>query len=230
MKKNTTQADFWYAVQNTTVVIPPKKTIETFGNTIIQYHLISELMDIPGKVRIREGRLQAFKPLIIVPDPSHVQTDLEGFGEQAKAYMEWLKQNAENLRLLQYGYTLKQEAFSEQVVTDSVKNVVDRVSQEVKSANNPFDAVVVGVDEPWDVCLVRLFWLITVKSAPENIREFEKERELELRDGIPMEVRREVEQAFAAAEQDSRLVKALGELLQKRGVFDHYQDRFFRLV
>ena len=127
--------------------------------------------------------------MIIVPDPSQVQTDLEGFGEQAKAYMEWLKQNAENLRLLQYGYTLKQEAFSEQVVTDSVKNVVDRVSQEVKSANNPFDAVVLGVDEPWDVCLIRLFWLMTVKSAPENIREFEKERELELRDGIPMEIR-----------------------------------------
>ena len=45
-----------------------------------------------------------------------------------------------------------------------------------------------------------------------------------------IEIDQEVEDAFAAAEKDSSLVKELGILLQKRNVFSIYEDRFFSLI
>ncbi|MBP5322153.1 MAG: hypothetical protein J6334_14350, partial [Kiritimatiellae bacterium] len=145
MRRKTTQFDFWYAVNNTKIVQPPRRHLETFGNTIINYRLISELMDGVGKVRIREGRMQALKPQIILPS-NYANLALEGFGEEAHKYMEWLKEHEDTVRILRYGYTLKQEAFSEQVVSDSVEAVLARVREDSTVKEDPFSAVVQGVD------------------------------------------------------------------------------------
>lgn len=229
MKKKPTQFDFWYAVNNTKIVQPPRRHLETFGNTIINYRLISELMDGVGKVRIREGRMQALKPQIILPS-SYANLALEGFGEEAHKYMEWLKEHEDTVRILRYGYTLKQEAFSEQVVSDSVDAVLARVQSDNAVKEDPFSAVVQGVDDPWDVCLVRLFWTVIRNSASANIREMNERHLFEMQDGVPQAVRDEIETAFESATRDPALIKPLGKLLQDHGVFELYQDRFFNLV
>ena len=229
MSKRPTQFDFWLAVTNTEIVVPPKRHLETFGNTIINYHLVSELMDSIGKVRVREGRMQALRPQIITPS-SYSSTITEGFGEQAKQYLEWLKEHEDNVRILRYGYTLKQEAFSEQVLSDTPEAVLERVKDEVAHTKDPFAAVVKGVDDPWDVCLVRLFWTVIQNSAQANIRELHERRMFDQQDGLPAALREEIEKGFLAAAKDAGRIKALGKLLQEKGVFEHYQDRFFNLV
>jgi hypothetical protein len=229
MSKRPTQFDFWFAVNNTEIVMPPKRHLETFGNTIINYYLVSELMDAVGKVRVREGRMQALRPQIITPS-AYASTQLEGFGEQAQQYLEWLKEHEDNVRILRYGYTLKQEAFSEQVLTESPEAVLERVKRGAESKNDPFAAVVKGVDDPWDVCLVRLFWTVIQNSAQANIRELHERRMFELQDGLPTGLREEIEKGFQAAAKDANLIKSLGKLLQDHGLFEQYQDRFFNLV
>mgnify|MGYP003586009002 FL=1 len=229
MTKRPTQFDFWFAVNNTEIVVPPKRHLETFGNTMINYYLVSELMDSIGKVRVREGRMQALRPQIITP-ASYSSLMLEGFGEQAQQYLEWLKEHEDTVRILRYGYTLKQEAFSEQVLTDTLDAVLERVKADVAGKKDPFAAVVKGVDDPWDVCLVRLFWTVIQNSAQANIREMHERHLFEMQDGIPAGLRDEIEKAFAAAAKDPSLIKALGKLLQDHGLFERYQDRFFNLV
>jgi hypothetical protein len=229
MSRKTTHFDFWYAVNNTELLVLPTRHLETFGNTLINYTLVSELMDSVGQVRVREGRMQAMRPQIITPE-AYSRMVLEGFGEQAEQYLEWLREHEDQVRVLRYGYTLKQEAFSEQVVTDSLENVLGRVKESAASRNDPFCAVIKGVDTPWDVCLIRLFWQTVQNSAQANIRELSERHLFEKRDGIPMAVRQEIDTAFAAAEKDATRVKVLGKLLQDKGVFEHYQDRFFSLV
>ena len=229
MSKAPTPFDFWYAVNNTEIVLAPRRHIETFGNTLINYYLVSELMDSVTQVRIREGRMQAMRPQIVTPS-AYSNMLLEGFGEQAEKYLEWLKEHEDHVRILRYGYTLKQEAFSEQVVTDTVDAVVERVKTDVAGKTDPFSAVVKGVDNPWDVCLVRLFWQVIQNSAQANFREMAARKLFELQDGMPAAIREEIEQAFQAATRDRNLVKPLGKLLQKHGVFDQFQDRFFALV
>ena len=229
MSKKPTQFDFWFAVNNTEIVVPPKRHIETFGNTIINYHMVSELMDSVGKVRVREGRMQALRPQIITPS-SYSTMMLEGFGEQAQQYLEWLKEHEDTVRILRYGYTLKQEAFSEQVLTDTAEAVLERVKSEQAAKKDPFAAVIKGVDDPWDVCLVRLFWTVIQNSAQANIRELHERRMFDLQDGLPAGVRDEIEKGFLAAARDASLIKPLGKMLQEKGLFEHYQDRFFNLV
>ena len=155
---------------------------------------------------------------------------MDGFGAEARKYLDFLKENRDNIRILQYGYQLRQEAFSEQVVTDSLDAVTARVVKEVEDTEDNFAAVIQGVDEPWDVSLVHFFWLHVNASAPINVREFEAARRQEMAESTPRAVRDEVEAAFAKAQKNPALVHELGALLQRKGVFDRYQDRFFKLV
>lgn len=164
--------DYWYAVKKTRVLLSPRKHLETFGNTLVQYHLISELDDYPGKVRVREGKLEACKPLVITPNFSEIET--EGFGEEAKAYLEHLKQHEPNLKILRYGYRLKSDNFTESIVTDSLLNVTERVLAQVKESNDPFSAVLQGVDEPWDIALVELWRREVETSAQSNIEDLQR--------------------------------------------------------
>ena len=128
--------DRWYAARKARILVSPSHHLETFGNTLVNYHLISELDDYPGKIRIREGRLEAHQPLVIAPTFSEVSTD--GFSDEARAYVEWLKMNEENLRILRYGYCLKTDNFSEQIVTDSLAAVTERVKEEVRASRDEF--------------------------------------------------------------------------------------------
>jgi hypothetical protein len=221
--------DFWYAVNNTDIVLMPGRHLETFGSTVLNYRLISEMMDTVNHVRIREGRIQAHQPHIITPE-AYSETILEGFGEQAEQYVNWLKQHERDIRILQYGYTLKQEAFSEHIVTDNIQNVVDRIKGEVEAGGDPLTAVVQGVDDPWDVCLVKLFWEVIRQSAAANIRELQRRRMFEDDGGVPHGVRNEIEGAFAAASKDPSLIEALAHTLQRYSLFEEYEDRFFSLV
>jgi len=221
--------DFWYAVNNTEIVLMPSQHLETFGSTVLQYRLVAEMMDSVNRIRIREGRLQAHQPHIITPE-AYSQTVLEGFGEQAEQYVEWLKQHERDVRILQYGYTLRQEAFSEHIVTDNIKNVVERIKGEVEAGNDSLTAVVQGVDDPWDVCVVKLFWEVIRQSAAPNIRELQKQRMFDDDGGVPRGVRSELDAAFTAAARDASQIEMLAQKLQRYNLFEEYQDRFFSLV
>ena len=226
-EKNT--FDFWYAVNNTEIVQLPARHLETFGTTVLHYYLVSELMDTVDQIRIREGRMKASRPQIITPE-AYASTFLDGFGEEARRYVDWLREHEKDVRVLQYGYRLSQESFSEHKVTDSIKAVVERVKTDVKARNDPFSAVVVGVDDPWDVCLVKLFWEVIQSSARTNIQQLEQRQMFEQEDGVPKGLRQEIESAFLAASRNAQLIKPLARRLHSYGLFNEYQDRFFALV
>ncbi|MBN1558246.1 MAG: hypothetical protein JW951_08885 [Lentisphaerae bacterium] len=221
--------DFWYAVNNTEIVRLPSRHLETFGTTVLNYHLVSELMDTVDQVRVRQGRMLASQPKIITPE-AYSRTLLEGFSEEAEKYVDWLREHEKEIRILQYGYRLKQESFSEHVITDNVEAVTERVKEDVESRNDPLAAVVVGVDEPWDVCLIKLFWEVIQGSARTNIREMARRSLFNDEQGIPRGVRQDLEQEFHAAARDPGLIAPLGRKLQNYGLFEEYQDRFFSLV
>ena len=102
--------DRWYAATHVKFIVRPSHNLETFGNTLVNYTLISELEDYPGKIRIREGRLEAHQPQIITPK-SIIETI--GFSDEANAYLEYLKEHEDDLRILRYGYCLKSDKFNE---------------------------------------------------------------------------------------------------------------------
>jgi hypothetical protein len=221
--------DFWYAVNNTEVLLTPSRHLETFGTTVLNYHIVSEMMDSVDQIRIREGMMRAHRPQIITPE-AYAKTALEGFGEEAHKYIDWLKEHEKEIKILQYGYSLKNESFTEHLVSGSLKAIAEKVRDEVKEKNDMFSAVVIGVDKPWDVCLVKLFWEIIQRSAQENINELARQRLFDMDGNLPRGVRRDIETAFLAASKNPKLLKRLGKMLHEYGIFDEYQDRFFSLV
>lgn len=223
------QFDFWYAIQNTRIVVLPSRRLETFGNTVLNYHMVAELMDDTTKVRVREGRVQAHRPQIITPS-SIASSILEGFGTEAERYVEWLREHEQDLRILQYGFVIRKQEVSEQVVTDPLAAVVERVEKDVRQKDDPLSAVVVGVDSPWEVCLLKMMVDISGHSYPGNVRELERHRMFASREGVSAGVRQEIEAGFAAATADPSKINDLGALLQKSGTFTQYEDRFFALV
>jgi hypothetical protein len=221
MARAPKEYDFWYAVNNTEVLVRPRGRLETFGSTLIHYWLVTELMDAVGQVRVREGRIQSFRPEILTPQ-SLLESPLEGFANgQADDFIRWLREHESDLVLLKYGFKIRHETVTESIVHDSVENVVDRVRADLQSKEDPLSALVVGVDEPWEVCLLKLLYEVVKQSAPLNARDLRAD---------PDGSRHEIERAFRRAAGDRAQLAPLATLLNRLGRFKDYEDRFFALV
>lgn len=229
MKKRPTQFDFVYAVRHTEIVRAPERILDPFDQTTIDYTLLAEPMDDPGKTRVREGKLQTFPPRLVLPGDLSTQ-ELEGFGPQAQQYLDFLKSHAAQIRILRYSYRLKREMYSETLLSEPLETVKARALEAQQRRQNPYGALVIGVDEPWDVCLLHLFMRLVQASVPRAIRAFETKAKSNLQERLPADDRNEIERAFAAAERDPSLIKPLGKLLKEKGLFELYQDRFFGLL
>jgi len=175
-------------------------------------------------VRIREGHLKALKPEIITPQALG-QIDLDDFGSEARKYGEWLRDNASELRILQYGFRLEKRELKEYVVSDHLQNVLDRVEREVKAQDDPFSAVLLGVDDPWEVCLLKLMVELVQHSANANIQDIQK-----LALSRQKSITQRIDQAFLDASRDPALINDLAEMLKESGLWKQNEDRFFALV
>lgn len=221
--------DFHYAVENTEIIVEPKGTLETFGNTILNYYLVTEDLDSIKKTKLRIGRMQLLRPQIITPS-QYSQIFLEGFSEEAQQYVKSIMEKDE-CRILRYGYTLKQEAFSEETITDSAANVIDHVKTDIRAKKDPYIALIKGVEKPWDVSLVRLFMAMVQKSVQKNVMDMTKQHMFDKSEQVmTLSIKQEIENAFRAAERDPSLIQSLGVLLQKNKVFPLYEERFFKLM
>lgn len=214
-------SDFWYAVNNTEVVVMPLRRLETFGATVVDYHLVTELMDSVNRVRVREGRIHAFRPQIVTPS-SFVESILEGFQhEAAEAYANWLREHESDLLILRYGFRIRKEGSRDEIVSDAMDTVLERVRSDLDRRPNPLAALVRGVDEPWEVCLVKLMVEMVQRSAPGHMQDLRAD---------PTGSRHDIETAFRRAARDASAVPALAACLKSHGLFKEYEDRFFAVV
>jgi hypothetical protein len=223
MSKNP-QFDFWYAVNNTEVVAVPENRLETFGTTMVNYYLISELMDSVDKVRVREGKLKAYRPEIITP-PTITDEMLEGFGSEAQDYADWLRKHAHEMQMLKYGFKVQKKEINDYIVSDPLAAVVSRVKDNLEEHRDPLAAVLVGVDRPWEVCLLKLMVELVQGSAPGNIqdiRQLQRDRKAQFH--------QDVEKAFLDASRDASKLPGLADMLKANGLFERYEDRFFAAV
>ena len=221
--------NFWYAVNNTEVVVMPANYLETFGATRLHYHLVSELMDSVNRIRVREGTIQSRQPQIITPT-SYASEMLDGFGEQASQYIEWLREHANELRMLEYGFKVQKTEISEQVITGNVTEILEQVKKSAQEKQDPLTGVILGVDDPWDVCLLKFMVDVIRQSIPRNVQDLNRHRLWEDANGVPKGVRADIESHFLMASRDPALVKPLGLKLRRYGLFEEYEDRFFALV
>lgn len=220
----------WYAAHATRVVSSPKKVLETFGATSIQYHLLSDLLDEVGRVRIRRGKIVAERPRVITPS-YYVNQTLENFGKEAQQYVEGLLNTAAGVRILQYGLRFRKEEYNEEIVQGIIEDVAEQVSADVHRDDGTLSAVVIGDDDLWEICLLKFVRDVIQNSAPHNFRELSHQGLLDAPDGhVPNAVRVEIESDFRAAQGHYDRAQLLGKKLKEYGLLEQYEDRFYALL
>src|SRR5256886_5968890 len=168
-----TKDDFDYAIENTQVILAPEQRIATFGNTSFNFYLISELMDRVDQVRVRNGKIHAERPQILTPE-HFSRLLLEGFGEKAQRYADQLREHARNIAVLRYGFQFRKTDVTEQTIRDSVDAVITRTKRQVETENQPLSAIIQGVDDAWEVCLLKFTIDMIERSSGGNLCDFRK--------------------------------------------------------
>ena len=166
-----TRDDFDYAIENTHVIVAPERQIATFGSTSFDFYLISELMDRVDQVRVRNGKIHAERPQILTPE-HYCRLLLEGFGEKAERYIDQLREHARSMAVLRYGFQFRKTDLSEQTLRDSIDSVINRTRRKVESES--LSAVIHGVDDAWEVCLLKFTIDLVERSSGNNLGDFRK--------------------------------------------------------
>ena len=212
-----------HAIEHTEVVRSPEQTLSTFGTTNIYYYLVTELME--GTNVVREGRVIAAKPKIVTPS---YLIKLEGFSQQARRFLETLAEQSPHEPGIFYSY--KNEPKEMNIVSEPMKEVVDRINQRIDSQNNPLSAIIKGIEELWDVSLLKFTYELTRSSVYSNVSELERSGLLHIdRAGVPRDARNHIEDLFDKTRRDLSWAPILVTELRQWGLFYEYQDRFLGL-
>jgi hypothetical protein len=214
-------------LEQTVVLRFPRHRLATFGDSEIQYHLVTPHPELPGRATLRTGRVKALRPQILTPEA--LGRHFEGFGEDAPGFERLLKDNfAESFRGLQYVFHNTLDTLLEH--HQDAQSLAQTVQRDLEDRDVPRAAVIRGPAGGWPLSLMKFTLEEAGRSFPVNVRELE---ERELFDPAAARLRRnkaEVERLFREAAQSPHRLKALGARLKEFGLFEEYQDRFFALV
>ena len=222
----------------TRVVRLPKQHLATFGVTRLHYYVVTKPLyqdlapDKPAnpdrdETVVRDGTVVAERPAMVTPA---YMLNLDGFGDDARSYMQDLvRRLGPNSPGLLYQY--RNEPAGMEIVGDEVSAVAQRIAGDLDSRSVDLASVIQGVDELWDVSLLKFIYEYTAASLSSNLGEMQKMGLLEPDPGteLPLGVVKRIEEMFQQVRQglDPAVLKAE---LDRWGLFEQYQDRFFAAV
>ena len=163
-----------YAIANTEVLYVPDRRIDTFGDTRFNYRLVTEPMDEAGTARVRSGWVEARRPRIVRPAmPDAVE--MEGFSRDAAEFFHWLRsEGALACTWLKYGFCFSRSDVLVETVHEDARDVADRMVREALESGDSFRAVIRGVDDAWEVSLLRFMMEMIQQSHEINAFDFRR--------------------------------------------------------
>lgn len=162
-----------YALRMTRILREPDGRIDTFHSTSFSFTLLSEPMDGVGHTRIRKGKLEAHKPLIMRPE-SHREISLEGFDEQGKKFLQWMEEKGLQPVFFQYGFSFKRSPIKEKIYATPIEELRERVLEELQREDDPLSALIEGSDEAWEVSLLKFSIDMIEKSSSINTFDWQR--------------------------------------------------------
>jgi len=212
-----------YALEHTELVRAPQKSLSTFGSSVIDYYVVTELV---GNLSVvRDGKVVAERPKIVTPA---YLVNVEGFSEQARKYIAMMAQERPHESGIFYRY--KNEPKGMNVVSEPAGQVISKLSSQIEEERNPLSTIIKGVEEVWDVSLLMFIYELTTKSVRTDVAEFSRRGFLDMDgSGVPQGARDYIEELFEHAGRSLSRAPELALELNRWGLFQEYQDRFFAL-
>jgi len=212
-----------YALENTELVRGPQQNLSTFGSSVVDYYVVTELV---GNISVvRDGKVIAERPKIVTPA---YLVNIEGFSEQARKYIAMMARERPHESGIFYRY--KNEPKGMNVVSEPINQVISKLSSQIEEEHNPLSTIIRGVEEVWDVSLLMFIYELTTKSVRTNVAEFNRRGFLDMdASGVPEGARDYIEELFEQASRNLSRAPELVSELNRWGLFPEYQDRFFAL-
>ncbi|MDD5190738.1 MAG: hypothetical protein PHE50_06830 [Dehalococcoidales bacterium] len=219
------------AVARTEILRTPKSNLLTFGTTNIYYYLVTEPIYANPDVNtnetvVREGRVLAEKPRIVTP---YYLNNLDGFSANARRYFDYLTEvYGKNSPALLYAY--KNEPKELNIVSNSLPLTVEKLNADIDRRGDPLTAIIKGVDELWDVALIKFIFEMTSRSVQENVSQLHARGLFEIdTKGIPSDVRYRITEMFRLVQNGALDPRELKSELDRWDLFPEYEDRFLSL-
>ncbi len=219
------------AVEATYVVRPPRQALATFGTTTVRYYLVTEPLfrevDARGdeETVVREGVVRAERPHIVTP--AYLMRH-EGFGDDARSYIESVMRQVgpDAPGLL---YTYNNESMETSIVSGGAREVTGRIVERLDREQKPLEAVIRGVDDLWDVSLMKFIYELTARSARSNASELRSHGLLETEGGVPRDARLRIDGLLEQAQRGNVDPSEVHREIERWDLFEEYQDRFLGL-
>ena len=220
------------AIEQTWVVKFPKQRLATFGSTNIAYYVVTEPVyqeDDSGDHEsvVRTGRVIAERPAVVTP---FYAMNLQGFSSEAYEYFRHIaSESGPNSPGILYQY--RNEAGKMDIVSGPPRETAHNISDDLNRRQEEMSVVMVGVDELWDVALLKFIHEFTSSSVSGNVQEFQARGLLEPQNqfgGAPRAAIQQIDRLFWDVENGGN-PEQLKQELDRWGLFEFYQDRFLNL-
>ncbi len=163
-----------YAIRHTRILYAPYRRIESFGETRFNFRLITEPMDSVGECRVRSGWVEAGKPRILKPKRLR-GPETEGFSAEAERFFDWMAEHGMQMHaLIQYGFQFSRSEVQEEYLHEDMREVSERVVREAESSGDALRVVIEGVDDAWEISLLRFMIEMIQQSHEINIFDFKR--------------------------------------------------------
>ena len=116
--------------------------------------------------------IHAERPRILAPQ--HLSRMLlEGFGDRAREFAGWMEEQ-KDFHVLRYGFSLRKTDLSEELLREPKEELLGRLEQELRRTDDPMDTLIEGIDDAWEVCLMKFTMDLINRSAGENMAEWKR--------------------------------------------------------
>ncbi len=233
-----------FALENTEILYEPAELLSTSKKTTLHYFVLAEpyyLEEFPEEgpeTKVREGEITWEKPKLLTPE---YLVNMEGFSVEAKNAMQILAHQQPDLAGLMYKMNYKKKYIRTFTISKDIQSARARIEADLKKDETTLTVIIKGIDELWDVSLLKFIQKLMVKSAYKSqMPDYEEQgflstdeqgysvvtRNLE---GLPIAASEEIEDMFVKVKSGDLDPSRLQQELDRWGVFKTYQDRFFDL-
>ncbi len=232
------------ALKETEILREPEELISTTKSTTLHYYVLTEpaylevFKNEGPETRIRQGKISWDKPKLMTPG---YLVDIEGFSNEAREALQMVARQHPDLAGILYQMKYKKEEARENTVPYKIMEAYRRIENQIEDEGKEFTVVIRGVDELWDVSLMKYVQGLILKSVFKSqlpyyankgyLRMDERGYPMITRnlEGLPIVVQNEIESMFEQVKNGKLDPSILKTELDKWNVFSAYEDRFFKL-